>query len=383
MPPVRFGARGVFVDAIAMAVREAWAVADARQRVPALEAALRRILGREQAEALFLTALKLYHLQPAAPADDRELVLCLRCRQVKTRGERQPPRGRWRLAILRDPLWMSRQFENLRRSDRDVATELRCTVGSVAYWREYHKIDAPRTHQPYMSAAWLREQLVDRRLGPGEVAGVAGCTPARIREWARTLGVVKNGRDYAYFTREWWTDRLARGFGHNALGRAAGIVDHSVPYHLRKWGLFEERPEAVRSRLAAPVYPQLYEPGWLARELRLTPRPRPHDRGFVAIAKKLGCSPTAVKRAAGVLGLLPRTRGRPATPWASDPDWYRDRFQHGRTVEDLAREAGIKVKSIWNYLAELQLLEEYHTRVERIQRPGLPRFGPRPRSVAV
>jgi hypothetical protein len=362
-------------------------VSEERRRVPMLEAALRRILGRPLADRVFLTALKLYHLQPAPPSGDTEpptvaeLTLCLRCRELKT--QRKPPRGHWKLAILRDPIWMSRQFENRGRSDTEVAAELHCTVGSVAYWRAVHKIDAPRTHQPYMSATWLRERLVDHQLGPGEAAAEAGCRSSVIRDWARQLGVVTGGRDYAYFKREWWTDRIARGFSHNALGRAAGIVEHAVPHHLRKWGLFEERPAEIRSRLAKPTFPQLYEPGWLANALRNLPRLRPRDRGFVAIAQLVGCSEAAVKRAAESLGLLPRRYDRPPTPWAGDVSWYRERFAQRRTVEEMAQEAGIKPKSIWNYLAKLGLLDEYHAQVETIKSPGLPRFGPRPRSVAV
>lgn len=389
MPPVYFGARGVIIDAVAMAIREAWAAPDGRRRVPVLETTLRRILGRELGDRVFLTALHLFHLQATPPAGDlepptnAELVLCLRCRQIKIRGEHRPPRGMWKLAVLRDPAWMERQFEIQRRSDREVAAELRCTPGCVAYWREYHKIDAPRTHQPYMSAAWLRERLIDRQLAPGEVADEAGSRPGVIREWARRLGVVAHGRQWAYFTREWWTERIARGLSHNALGRAAGIVEHSVVHHLRKWGLFEERPPAVRSRLAQPRFPQLYAPGWLRAELALVERRRPQDRGYAAIAAKVGSTENAVRRAAQALGLIPRGLGRPPTPWSNDPSWYRARFQQGRTVEQLAAEAGVKVKSIWNYLAELGLLEEYHTAVERVQRPGLPRFGPRPRARAV
>jgi hypothetical protein len=124
MPSPTFGVRGVIVDAVAYAVREAWTVPDRAVRPRVVHAALRRLLGEAPGNRALDLGLAALALQPEAPAGDVEppaiaaLALCARCKRVKLKEERRPFRGKVRMEVLRDPAWMHRQFEQLRRSDR-------------------------------------------------------------------------------------------------------------------------------------------------------------------------------------------------------------------------------------------------------------------------
>lgn len=362
MPSPTFGARGVLIDAVAMAVREAWeANGDKRVAYRRLGATLRRTLGDEVlADRALPAAVQLFNLQ-SRPAGDIEvphiavLSLCPHCRKVKLIEERAPYRNKVRMEVLRDRDWMRRQFDDLHRNDEDVARDLNCCKQSVAMWRNRHGIEPPKANRAYMDDRILRELLVDKKLAPGEVAAKLGCEVYTVRNWARELGVVSNPRHFAHCSFEWWNDRVQAGWTQYRMAAAAGIVNHAVQYHLKKWGLYKW----VGSRGRKPRYPQLYEPAWLRRELARK------GATFVSIARKVGCSETSVTYAAKKLGLIDQNRPPRPSPWTRDPEWYRERFKRGVTVEQMAVEVGIKVKSIQNYIGELKLAAEYWRAVER------------------
>lgn len=208
-----------------------------------------------------------------------------------------------------------------------------------------------------MSEAVLRRLLLTQGKAPGEAAAALGCEVHSVRQWARRLGVITDPAQYAHNTKAWWVARVRAGMTQYAMAQAAGIVSHAALYHLRKWGLHVARTPYEAARLRRPKFPKLYEPGWL--------RARLNGRGsLVKVARQLGCTPTAVSHAAEVLGLLAKGRAVPS-PWARDPAWYRARFALRRTVAEMAAEVGVKEKSVWNYLGQLGLLEEYHRAVER------------------
>ena len=362
MPSPTFGARGVLVDAVAMAVREAWeANGDKRVAYKRLAATLRRTLGNEAlAQRALPAAVQLFNLQDR-PAGDIEaphiavLSLCPHCRKVKLIEERAPYRNKVRMEVLRDRDWMRRQFEDLHRTDEDLAKDLNCCKQSVAMWRNRHGIAPANQNRAYMDDRVLRELLIDRKLAPGEAAAELGCAVYTVRNWAKELGVVPNCRDFAHLRFEWWNDRVQAGWTQYAMANAAGIVKHAVQYHLKKWGLYKW----VGSRGRKSQYPQLYVPDWLRRQL---------DREgatFAKIARKVGCSETAVTYAAKQLGLIDQKRPPRPSPWTKDPDWYRERFKRKMTVQQMADEVGIKPKSINNYMSELRLLPEYWHKVER------------------
>lgn len=362
MPSPTFGARGVLIDAVAMAVREAWeANGDKRVAYKRLAATLRRTLGNEGlAQRALPAAVHLFKLQ-SRPAGDIEaphiavLSLCPHCRRLKLIEERQPYRNKVRMEVLRDVEWMRRQFEDLHHTDEDIARDLNCCKQSVAMWRNRHGIEPPNRNRAFMDERVLRELLVDKKLAPGEVAAELGCEVCTVRNWAKELGVVPNCRDFAHCTFEWWNDRVQAGWSQYRMATAAGIVKHAVQHHLKKWGLYKW----VGCRARKPNYPQLYVPGWLRRELARK------GATFVKIARKVGCSETSVTYAAKKLCLIDQRRPPGPSPWTKDPEWYRERFKQKMTAEQMAEEAGVKVKSIQNYLSELGLLREYWQEVER------------------
>jgi len=366
MPSPKFGTRGVVVDAVAFAVREAWSCADRKQRPQVVNLALRRILKDKLADRVLSSALTLLTIQPEPPTGDIEpptavLDLCVRCRRVKLIEERKPYRGKIRMEFLRDHDWMTRQFEKLGKRDVDVAGELGCCLTSVRYWRNKHGIEPGKYNKPWMHEATMRRLIVDKRLAPGEIAKELGIGAYTVRQWAARLGIAtgKNGV-WAHHSRQWWLERVIAGWTQYQMAEAAGIVKHAVIYHLRKWELHTERTPYERARLAKPRFPQLYAPNWLAEQLKKH-GPKP---GFAAIADKVGCAPTTVKAAAQKLGLLNGNGRRVATPWTKDRDWYRERFAKRQTALKIAAEVGIKEKSIMNYMGELGLLDEYHQSVE-------------------
>lgn len=362
MPSPTFGARGVLIDAVAMAVREAWeANGDKRVAYRRLAATLRRTLGDEALAARALpAAVRLFNLQ-SRPAGEIEpphiavLSLCPHCRKMKLIEERAPYRNKVRMEVLRDRDWMRRQFEDLHRTDDDIAKDLNCCKQSVAMWRNRHSIAPPKVNRSYMDDRVLRELLIEKKLAPGEVAAQLGCEVYTVRNWARELGVVPNCRDFAHCTFEWWNDRVQAGWTQYRMAKAAGIVNHSVQYHLKKWGLYK----SVGSRGRKPKYPQLYVSGWLRTELARK------GATFAKIARKVGCSETSVAYAAKKLGLIDAKRPPRPSPWTKDPDWYRERFKRRMTAQQMADEVGIKVKTIQNYLSELGLLPQYWQEVER------------------
>jgi len=363
VPSPTFGARGVVVDTVAFAVREAWSCADRKQRPQVVNLALRRILGDQLADQVLLSALTLLEIQSEPPDHDIEapaavLELCVRCRKVKLIEERKPYRGKVRMEFLRDRQWMTRQFERLGRTDDDVALELGCCKISVRHWRNKFDIDPGKYHKPWMHEATMKRLIVDKRLAPGEIAEQLGIEVHSVRNWASRLGIA-NGKNgvWAYHGRQWWLERVAAGWTQYRMAEAAGIVKHAVLFHLRKWDLHTDRTPYERARLRKPKYVQLYEPNWLADQLKR------HGPAFTLIASKVGCSPTTVKAAAQKLGLLNGRRDLP-TPWTKDPEWYLERFTRRQTALEMAVEVGIKEKSIMNYMGELDLLDEYHQVVE-------------------
>lgn len=362
----RFGVRGVVVDAIATAVREAWAVPATANGVAVMQRALRRILGDPLGEQAISAAVAVLRVQPEVPVGDleppaAELQLCVRCRQVKLKEERKPYRGKTRMEFLRDPQWMARQFEQMGKGDAQVAAELGCCQQSVMEWRQRHHIEPGKQHQPWMHEATMRRLIVDRRLAPGEVGKELGCDPGTARRWASRQGIATGKRGWAHQERAWWTERVAAGWTQYAMAEGAGIVTHAVLYHLRKWGLWTKRTPYERSHLKQPTYRQLYEPNWLRRQLATYA-----GRGaYAGIARKVGCSPTAVAAAAKKLGLhQPHAPALP-TPWTKDAAWYRERIAKRITVAQMATETGCKEKSIWNYMGKLGVLEDYYQQVER------------------
>jgi len=362
VPSPTFGARGVLVDAVAMAVREAWeANGDKLVAYKRLAATLRRTLGSEGlAQRALPAAVRLFNLQDR-PAGDIEaphiavLSLCPHCRKLKLIEERAPYRGKVRMEVLRDLEWMRRQFDDLHRTDQDVARDLNCCKQSVAMWRNRHGIEPPKANRAYMDERVLRDLLVDKKLAPGEVAAELGCEVHTVRNWAKELGVVPNCRDFAHCTFDWWNDRVQAGWTQHRMAAAAGIVKHAVQYHLKKWGLYKW----VGSRGRKPKYPQLYEPGWLRKELARK------GASFAKIARKVGCSETTVTYAAKKLELIDPKRPPRPSPWTRDPEWYRERFKRKMTIEQMADEVGVRVKTINNYMSELGLLPEYWRVVER------------------
>lgn len=368
MPSPTFGARGVVVDAVAFAVREAWTCADRKRRPQVVNLALRRIVGDRLADQVLLSTLSLLDAQPEPPTGDIEppaavLDVCVRCRRVKLIEERKPYRGKVRMEFLRDRHWMTRQFERLGRTDDDVAEQLGCCKASVRKWRNKFGIQPGRYNRPWMHETTMRRLIVDKRLAPGEIAQQFEIEAYTVRSWASLLGIA-NGKNgvWAHHSRQWWLERVTAGWTQYRMAQAAGIVPHAVLWHLRKWGLHTERTPYERARLRKPTYPQLYEPNWLATQLKNHGR-RP---GFKLIADKVGCSPSAVKAAAAKLGLLNGNGRQRPTPWTKDPEWYRERFMQLKTAEEIAVEVGLKEKSIMNYIGELGLLDEYHQSVELV-----------------
>lgn len=359
MPSPTFGAKGVVVDAIAQAVREAWAT-NGVPPAQVVQHTLRRILDDKLADRVLGVTLDLLRIQPRPPAGDEDvptvavLDLCVRCRKVKLIGQRRPYRGRVKMEILRDPEWVRRQFERLHCSQEEIAGRLGCCVQSVQMWRRRHGIAPPKSLRPWMDAGVLKKLLVDRRLAPGTAAMELGCEVCSIRQWAKRLEIL-TARQYAHCTREWWADRVAAGWTKFEMARHAGIVSHAALFHLRKWGLDWK----VGAKGRKPQHTQLYEPGWLRRQLV--------DRRekFVDVARRVGCSPSAVSAAAKKLGIYERRSRDIPMPWTKDPEWYRERFRRRNDITAMAAEAGVKEKSIQNYMGELGLLEEYWVALER------------------
>jgi transposase-like protein len=359
MPQPTFGARGVLVDAVAMAVREAWAV-EAGARRNYVATTLRRLVGDALADQALVAALKLLDLQPAAPTGDIEppatalLSLCARCKQIKLREQRRPYRGKIHMEVLRDAEWMRRQFERLGRTDQDLAEDLQCHLKSVTQWRNRHGILPHKSNRKYMDPERLHRLIHVDRLAPGEIAEKLECDAATVQRWARQLGVVRTYKEHAHHTEAWWRERVHAGWTYYRMAEAAGIKKHSVFWHLRKWGLYTRKG----SRASLPRYPQLYEAEWLARALDGTTE-------YARVAREVGCSASTVKFAAVKLGLVaPKNPPRP-TPWVHDPAWYHERLARRMTAEQMAAEVGLQAKSVLNYMIALDVAPEYYRLVER------------------
>ena len=378
MPSPRFGAPGTIVDCVALAVRDAWAAAP-DQRTRALTLALRRQLGNVVPERVVQAAMLLLDAQPKAPKSDvepvfgQQITLCTRCRAVKLTEERALPYSVGNShAYLRDPKWMRRQVEVLHQGDAEIAKVLGCVLQTVRMWRNRHGIPPGKSTAPHLQESWLRKKLIDERLAPGEVAELAGVEPEAIRQLARDRGIrlaaPRTGERghpdigaWAHHYREWWVERLERDPQptQHALAKMAGIKSHAVLWHLRKHDLFN--PDRA-SKKRKPKHAQLYVPGWLEAQLQTKTK--------VQIAREVGCEESNVAYAERKMRLADTSRPAPAAglagmPWNHDPEWWRSRFPAKPSIEDLAAEAGVKVKTCYTLMSKHGVLREYHNLVGR------------------
>jgi hypothetical protein len=128
------------------------------------------------------------------------------------------------------------------------------------------------------------------------------------------------------------------------------------PQHLR--GLLGDVNVVVTHGGRELCYPQLYEPGWLAAQLRAR-------RSLADIAAEVGCATATVRRAIRSQNMTDRRRLHEVrfVP-LHDPAWLRRRYiDDGRNATELAAEIGCRPPSV------IKALHRYGLDV----RPGRPR----------
>lgn len=334
--------------AIAAATAEAWDGPPDGASNRFLEA-FRKMVGQEAFEEYEMRALDLFLLQPKPPEGYQApppwawFQICPKCQMLKATKYTAAQNGRLKLEALRDPDWIDRRFKN-GRTCSSIAKELDCTPSLVVDWAAKHGLVPPKTQSIQEFDDDVRALHQDKQ-APGIIARQLETTVQQVRKSLKRQELATKKTGHVYFEREWWVERIQRqGMTVRDAAREAGIKPHACTFWLKRFGL----QHLTRNRKRPVDYPQLHDPVQLRELLRR------HLDNYESVARELGCASSLVSRQAREL--LGKEKKHENEVPHTDPAWWKDRIEDGKTTHELAAEAGIKEKSAREKLRVLGLL---------------------------
>jgi hypothetical protein len=173
-----------------------------------------------------------------------------------------------------------------------------------------------------------------------DIAWSAGCSARSVRNVAHRGGLaLPRARQRAHRADRladsaWLREQLGQpGASITAVASLLGTEIANVRQALAAAGVAAERKRP-------PRYPQLYEPGWLADRFA-------HGASLRLVAGELGCSLTAVRRAAALLDPPRRAFGQVSFPQLRDTTWLHRRYvEQGQSSTEIAAELGCGSTSV-------------------------------------
>lgn len=331
-------------EALAAAQHDAWLAPDADIGRGVFAERVRQLLGPDRADAVFVSAIHLFNMQPRAPEGfeappaSAYIQICPRCQRVKRTKFTIPQNGRLKLVVLRDPDWLYQQFGRGRTCET-IAKQLECTASLVVDWARKHGILTPRSAHTEEINAGVRSRHMAGEC-PGEIATALDIRVSDVRKIQMRLQLATQKQGQHYHKAEWWIERIVRrGWTTGQCARAAGLTRHGCAFWLKRFELqhITKARSAKKGARRVPKYPQLADAGQLAELLRT------HE-SYASVARAIGCSPTLVSIWARDL-LSAGKRHENIKP-TSAKSWWTERLDRGLTMWELAEEAGVVEKSV-------------------------------------